>query len=255
MREDYTIILVRHGRTPGNIRRGYIGCRTDEDLAEAGRQELRRYSEAGRYPQADFLFLSPMKRCRQTAEIIWPGLIDKQRYEIIENLRECDFGDFDGKSYSELNGVPDFQHWVDSNGMDPFPNGESPKDFQDRSAEAFLRALDLFFRETADDVPEAASEASETADDVPEAASEASETAAVPSAADSLSRAAFAVHGGTIMSVMQRFAPEEDKDRGYYDWHVFNGDGFVCTINRREWERTHRFTSIRKILPEEERKG
>ena len=39
---------------------------------------------------------------------------------MVEDFRECDFGAFDGKSYAELNGVPDYQHWVDSDGMGDF---------------------------------------------------------------------------------------------------------------------------------------
>lgn len=244
MREDYTIILVRHGKTPGNIRRGYIGCRTDEDLAEAGKEELQSYVDQKRYPEADYLFMSPLKRCRQTAGIIWPDLIDRRRYEIIENLKECDFGDFDGKSYAELNGVPDFQHWVDSNGLGAFPGGESPKDFQERSAEAFLLALDMLFR-----MGVSGEEKLAEAGDAPGAACRFPERSVRPEAA------AFAVHGGTIMSVMQRFAPEEDKGKGYYDWHVWNGDGYECTIRREEWERTHHFSKVRKLLPEEEKKA
>lgn len=215
MRDEIKVCLVRHGKTPGNIRRGYIGCRTDEDLAETGKAELQKYARGGIYPEMEYLFLSPMKRCRQTAEIVWPGLLEEGRFQVVNDLRECDFGDFDGKSYAELDGVPDFQHWVDSDGNGAFPNGEDPKDFRKRSTEAFLGCLDRIVKMD-------------------------------------IGSAAFSVHGGTVMSVLTRFGVPE---KGYYDWHVWNGDGYECTIRREEWERTHHFSKVRKLLPEEEKKA
>lgn len=214
MENEIRICLLRHGKTPGNIRRGYIGSRTDENLDNAGRQELMEYKKKGYYPDADFLYMSPMKRCRQTAEIVWPDLLlpGHASCMIIQDLRECDFGDFDGKSYSELDGVPDFQHWVDSDGMGSFPGGEDPEDFRKRSADAFLRAL-LDMKERG------------------------------------LKSAACAVHGGTVMSVLSAFGPA---GRSYYDWHVINGDGYEVTVRWDTWDSTHRFSSVRRLLPEED---
>ena len=47
MENEIRICLLRHGKTPGNIRRGYIGSRTDENLDNAGRQELMEYKKKG----------------------------------------------------------------------------------------------------------------------------------------------------------------------------------------------------------------
>ena len=60
------IILIRHGKTAGNIKGRYIG-KTDEPLCEEGINEIRENT----YPKADFVISSPMLRCRQTAEIIY----------------------------------------------------------------------------------------------------------------------------------------------------------------------------------------
>lgn len=212
-KDQVRICIVRHGKTAGNVKRGYIGCRTDEDLCPEGRAELETFAGQGVYPDAETLYISPMKRCRQTAEIIWPHRAGQAHVE--EDLRECDFGDFDGKSYEELSGVPDFQHWIDSDGKEAFPGGESPADFQDRSCRAFEKVLSEIFRSGA-------------------------------------SSAALAVHGGTIMSVMQRYA---DPGKTFYDWHVWNGDGFVLTVSRDRWEKERRFTSARRILGDKERKA
>ena len=53
------------------------------------------------------------------------------------------------------------------------------------------------------------------------------------------------------MSVMAAFG---DPEKSYYDWHVWNGDGYAVTVSGK-WEKTHRFSSIRKLLPEEEDKA
>ena len=115
------IYLIRHGKTKGNLEERYIG-RTDEPLCEAGRENLKKYQ----YPQVEMVFTSPMKRCMQTAETIYPG----QQYQCIEELRESDFGAFEGHTYKELSGDVRYQAWIDSGGTLPFPGGEE----QERSA-------------------------------------------------------------------------------------------------------------------------
>ena len=124
MKELY---LIRHGKTYGNTLGRYIGT-TDEPLCEEGREALQAIFEAGLYPMPDVLYGSPLKRCRETASLIYPTLT--QREEPL--LRECDFGDFENKNYLELNGNPDYQAWVDSGGTLPFPGGESREAFQER---------------------------------------------------------------------------------------------------------------------------
>ena len=126
------INLIRHGQTAGNLESRYIGT-TDEPLCSAGMEALRRR----RYPAHGVLICSPMKRCIQTAQAIYPGV----KPTIMHELRECDFGAFEGKNYLELNGDPDYQRWIDSGGNLPFPGGESPEDFRARCCAGFARAV------------------------------------------------------------------------------------------------------------------
>ena len=56
------ITLIRHGMTKGNEEKRYIGT-TDEDLSPSGVRALLEAKEAGRYPKADLLYISPMRRC------------------------------------------------------------------------------------------------------------------------------------------------------------------------------------------------
>jgi len=122
-------ILIRHGKTLGNLEGRYIGCRTDEPLCEQGIQALKRNV----YPPVQKVFVSPMKRCIQTAQILYPDT----PIEIVEDFRECDFGDFENRNYFELNGNEAYQRWIDSGGRLPFPHGESRQSFSQRCLKAF----------------------------------------------------------------------------------------------------------------------
>lgn len=129
------IYLIRHGLTQGNLEGRYIGCRTDEALCEKGVALLGALC----LPRVRRVFVSPMKRCVQSARILYPGV----EQEIVPDFRECDFGAFEGKNYAELNGDGDYQAWIDSGGELPFPGGESREAFAARSVRAF-EALDPF---------------------------------------------------------------------------------------------------------------
>ncbi|MBP5580722.1 MAG: histidine phosphatase family protein [Ruminococcus sp.] len=177
------ILFIRHGLTAGNLEKRYIGS-TDEPLCDEGVSQLRTLNIIS----CDTVICSPMKRCIQTAEILFPN----SEYQISDGLRECDFGDFEGRNYMELSDNADYQKWIDSGGTLPFPNGEAPADFRRRCAEAF-------------------------------------ETAVKANAgADSI---AFVVHGGTIMSILERYAVPH---RDYFDFHCENAHGYVCRWNGSE---------------------
>jgi len=78
--------LIRHGKTEGNKLSRYIGT-TDEPLCQEGTEFLHKMD----YPKVQAVYVSPLKRCVQTAEILFPG----EPVHIIEELAECDFGEFE----------------------------------------------------------------------------------------------------------------------------------------------------------------
>lgn len=110
------VLLLRHGETPGNRRRAYIGS-TDEPLSPQGREQ----AQAVAVPPVERVYGSPMLLRRQTAEILFPGA----EYHPVPDLRECDFGAFEGKSYEELKDDPAYRSWIDSGGEGEIPEGES----------------------------------------------------------------------------------------------------------------------------------
>ena len=126
------IVFIRHGKTEGNSKDRYIGI-TDEPIMETSAAELK----CRKYPPADILFVSPLIRCVQTAQIIYPDM------EMIKvnDLRECDFGLFENKNYLEMSGLKEYDEWVASQGKAPVPGGEDPEEFSARCVRAFKDTL------------------------------------------------------------------------------------------------------------------
>ncbi|MBQ6847882.1 MAG: histidine phosphatase family protein [Clostridia bacterium] len=117
------IHLIRHGSTDANVLGQYIGSKTDAPLSPEGLNELRLLKENMDYPKIDCLYSSPMLRCRQTAAVLFPDNGVCQ----VENLKEYDFGDFEGKTANELESNPHFLDWV--SGKAAPPNGEDNTEF------------------------------------------------------------------------------------------------------------------------------
>ncbi len=133
------VLLLRHGKTEANFEKRYIGSRTDIPLSDDGIKAIEDAAPVIREMAGDKIFLvaSPMRRAVQTAGILFPY----DRIHKKDNLREIDFGDFEGKNYEELNGNADYQKWIDSNGTLPFPNGEDRDGFIQRSISEFMSVV------------------------------------------------------------------------------------------------------------------
>lgn len=126
------LYFVRHGRTLGNSQGRYVG-RTDEPLLKESMEELKKQ----RAPKVELVVASPMLRCVQTAECLYPGV----EIRIAKGLEEMDFGDFEYKNYEELNGNPDYQAYIDSGGRKGFPGAESLSAFKTRCVRTYLETL------------------------------------------------------------------------------------------------------------------
>ena len=127
-------VFIRHAATRGNMEHRYIGV-TDESICKEGAAALLPH-----YPDVKNVICSPMRRCLETAEIIYPHILPVT----VDDMRECDFGSFEGRNYSDLNGDSQYQAWIDSGGMLPFPQGEDPAAFRRRCCEAFLKAAEKY---------------------------------------------------------------------------------------------------------------
>lgn len=142
------VLLLRHGQTQGNLEKRYIG-KTDEPLLMEDMERIQKVSSLQkRLKQENLvrpqkLFVSPMLRCRQTAELLFPG----QKQVVIDKLREMDFGRFEAKNYMELSADPAYQAWIDSDGRLPFPEGEDRECFIRRTMEGFLQMTEQAWQE------------------------------------------------------------------------------------------------------------
>lgn len=124
---SYKLHLIRHGLTDGNRQGLYIG-RTDLPVCEEGLEQLCELSAQCEYPPAQKVYASPLTRCVQTAELLYPDVWT----ETLADLQECDFGDFEGRSIAELKSTPEFLHWVEGGGKAAPPNGESGEQLAER---------------------------------------------------------------------------------------------------------------------------
>lgn len=169
------LILIRHGATAGNLEKRYIG-RTDEALCPEGIAQVETLKQSDL--QIDHLFVSPMRRTRQTAQLLFPQMT----YQVVPEFSEIDFGLFEGKTAEELAEDAEYAKWLDSMCLAPIPGGEAVSDFKKRCCEAFGRIVGS--------LPEHGC-------------------------------AAFVVHGGVIMAVLEAYAwPQKD----FYEYHVANGN-------------------------------
>ena len=102
------VYLIRHGATPGNLEKRYVGT-TDEPLTKDAVTALKKLRV--RYPIPVQVVTSPLKRCMQTASLLFPGIPS----ECCDGLKECDFGRFEYHNYMELSRDAEYQRWIDSN--------------------------------------------------------------------------------------------------------------------------------------------
>lgn len=184
------LVLIRHGATASNREGRYLG-RTDEPLSPEGVLALETLRKERPFPPLSLLFSSPMKRCLQTARILYPGLDPV----LIPEWTEMDFGDFEGKNYRELSGDARYQAWIDSGGTLPFPGGESREDFRARCLQGLKRMAEMLFAQ-----------------------------GALPQTAGAI------VHGGTIMALLSGREDGKADGADYFDYQVKNGQGYSCTL-------------------------
>lgn len=126
------IYLLRHGLTAYNKEKRYQGTR-DIPLCDEGRRQL-----APALICPDRVYVSPLVRARETAEILFPHT----PLTVVEDLREMCFGIFEGRNYIEMEHDPDYISWVGEDCTGRCPGGETRGEFSDRSCAAFVRLVE-----------------------------------------------------------------------------------------------------------------
>jgi len=183
------LAFIRHGATQANKERRYLG-KTDESLSGEGIEILESFKMRKLYPDVEYLFTSPMKRCTETAKIIYPTLCPI----VIPEWEEINFGRFEYRNYEELKDDAQYQEWLRSNGTLDFPEGETRNDFMLRCKGGFLRMCHELNH-------------------------------AFGQKAKNSVLVGMIVHGGTIMSLLSLYGRKD-----YFDYQVSNGRGYVCRL-------------------------
>lgn len=90
--KNYYLYLIRHGITEGNLDGKYIG-QTDLALCPQGEKQIQQLVKAGVYPCVEKVYTSPLKRCVETAQIIYPDI----QLSKVDEIAEMDFRAVRGK--------------------------------------------------------------------------------------------------------------------------------------------------------------
>ena len=190
--QSYVINFIRHGAVEETLKGKYIGV-TDISLSKKGREELVKIREGIGYPRPQKLYSSPLLRCIETCELIYPGM-DIQK---INAFSECNFGEWEGKSASELAGDKRFGDWLQNSDKTPPPGGESGKDFAARISRGFEHLVETV-------------------------------------SAEGITNASVITHGGVIMTILALYGLPQAPS---YQWRMDNGYGFSVRINPFLWMR------------------
>ena len=188
--KKYRIHLIRHGLTSGNLEGRYIGI-TDVPLSQEGMDGLYKLRENYTFPDSELIFTSPLLRCIQTANI----LFNDREFMISDDLKECNFGDFEGKSCEELQNNTDFAKWLSGDAGTAPPNGESTQEFINRCVSGFSEIAEYMMKTG-------------------------TETASV------------ITHGGVIMAILSSLAYPRKK---FNEWITSPGSGYTISISPQLW--------------------
>jgi len=134
-----TVILVRHGRTTANAA-GLLAGRADgvhlDDVGEA--QANATGVRLAAVPLVGVVS-SPLERCRQTAQFILNHQPGVPLTPIEDGITECDYGQWQGRTLSELSTEKLWATVQAQPSAVTFPGGESMATMQSRAVEAIRR--------------------------------------------------------------------------------------------------------------------
>ena len=97
-----SILMVRHGATAETENHQFAGS-TDSPLSAKGRLKAESLRSSMVAYAPDACLCSPMLRCQETASILLPE--GRPAIEVMEDLREMNFGDWEGKTFEEIAAV------------------------------------------------------------------------------------------------------------------------------------------------------
>jgi alpha-ribazole phosphatase len=141
------LLLIRHAE-PGAEARGRCYGTLDVGLSDEGLRQADRLARALARGGLAAIYTSPRRRALQTAATL--GRVHGLAPVVDERLCEIDFGDFEGRTYEEIEREhPDlFRRWMETPTEIEFPNGESYERLEARALLALASILEHHRGET-----------------------------------------------------------------------------------------------------------
>ncbi len=190
--KSYNIHFIRHGACEESRKGVYVGTK-DVELSKDGIKELKKLDKEFVYPGTAVVFTSPLKRCLQTCEILYPAM----KPIVIDDLRECSFGEWEGRTADSLVSNEDFKKWLAGDTSVKPPKGESGAEFTKRICKIFQNIVDGLIKTGNTD-------------------------------------AVIVTHGGVIMTLLSIYGLPQAKP---FDWAMDDGCGFSIRIMPSLWMR------------------
>ncbi len=182
--------------TKANETGAYVG-KTDYPLSQQGREEISKLKNSSCFPNIDAVYVSPSCRCIQTANMIYTDF----KPVVIAKLSEYDFGEWEGKTASELKDDKVFAAWIrGEKGACP-PNGENAFDFHSRIVNTFSSILDGIIEAGLHDC-------------------------------------ALVTHAGIISTLLSVYGIPQASS---VNWPVKPGQGYSVRMTTQMWMRDHKF--------------
>lgn len=200
--KTYRIYLLRHGLTKENLEGRYVG-HMDPSLCKEGIEQLEQMKKEFVYPKADALISSPLKRAVESAKILYPDLNPIE----VQELKECNFGEFEGKTAKELQKEDTFPRWLSGEDDASPPGGESSSEFGARICKCFEKIVNGVFKSGITDT-------------------------------------AIITHGGVIMTILESYGLPELRAT---DWLTSNGCGYAIHINAHLWSVMRKFEVVGQL--------
>lgn len=180
------VFLIRHGKTMANEKRLYCG-KTDLSLSNNGVAELKTLKKNLTYPKCDDYYTSGAKRANETFKVLY----DNNEFTKLKGFFEYDFGDFEMKSYEDLQEDKSYIKWItDEYGEVSCPNGESKNNYRKRIKDEFISFINIIKKKK-------------------------------------LKSVLLVSHGGTIGTILENFY---DNSKDFYSWQPSFGEGYKLKI-------------------------
>lgn len=190
--KSYQIHFIRHAACEETRKGEYVGTK-DVALSKEGITELKKLDKEFDYPGTPVVFTSPLRRCLQTCEILYPAI----KPIVINELRECSFGEWEGRTAESLSSNEDFKKWLAGDTSIKPPKGESGAEFTRRVCNIFKDIVDGLIK-------------------------------------TGTTNCVIVTHGGVIMTLLSVYGLPQAKP---FDWAMNDGCGFSLRVTPSLWMR------------------